>query len=77
MEDQIKAPETVSLTPEEQFKEMLMQINFKYGEHITSADVSDSLNPEVNEFIDKLAHEVQYEIEDPEANPQCDNWENQ
>ena len=77
MDDRIKAPETAILTPEEHFKEMLLQINLKYGDLITAADVSDNLIPEVNEFIDKLAHEVQYEIEDPEANPQCDNWENQ
>lgn len=73
MDDRIKAPETADLTPEEHFKEMLLQINLKYGELITAADVSDNLIPEVNEFIDQLAHEVQYVIEDPEANPQCDN----
>lgn len=45
------------ITPESIFKQMLKQINDKYGDHIKGVNEAVS-RTEVNAFIDKLANET-------------------
>lgn len=60
MEDHIKEPDLSNNAPDDQFKEMLLKINNRYGSYINGNTMNQQSvdNKEINAFIDKLAEET-------------------
>jgi hypothetical protein len=74
MEDTIQMPSQSQQTTnsETQFKNLLKQINDRYGDHIKGLETDQVSKTEVNAFIDKLANETKLDMPDSEPNPQGD-----